>query len=549
MKVLLSTINSKYIHQNLAIRLLFALNKNFEGLSWKEFMGKECIEEIADYCSKFQIIAFSCYIWNISKILEVAKKIKALNHTCKILLGGPEVSYEWEELIHLKEIDYIITGEGEIPFSSFLNCFPVIDDVPGLIWKKNGIVIENKNTETFNLRELRNINPYLNDPEGELINKICYIEASRGCPHTCEFCLAGLDNKVRYLPLETIQSNLLYLIEKGRIIKFLDRTFNANPKFAISIFKFIIQNNRPGNIFQFEIKADIFQAELIEYIRLYVPKGIFRFEIGIQSLNAKSNNAIKRKQNYQNIKKFIEQVSDKIEIHLDLIVGLPFDYYVDIKFSFEEVFKLFAPELQLGILKFLKGTPVREQFKEHGCQFNEEPPYQIIRSNYLSESELQDILFVEQVLEIYWNKKRSLHALKFIALNYSVFDFLLGLGRYFETKTGFRKYDLNEIYGNIFEFSNLHYSENKLITELISMDYYLQHKVKPKIRFLPEIEKSLKIEIFEKLHLNHHKYRYIIHRISFNMHKFINENLIETGEDLLIIQYDGVSKPSIIINC
>ena len=547
MRVLLTTINSKYIHQNLAIRILYGLNKNYTNLCLKEFNRKDSSMDIADYCSNFELIAFSCYIWNISRILEVACLLKKKNPGCRIMLGGPEVSYEWENIIKLPEVDFIIPGEGEIPFSSFLNYYPVLKDVPGLIWKKNGKFIENTKAEIFKLQELENINPYLNESEEDLKNRICYIEASRGCPYSCEFCLAGLDNKVRYLPIETIQSNLLYLIEKGRIIKFLDRTFNANPKFAISIFKFIIENHRPGNIFQFEIKADIFQPELIEFIQLHVPKDIFRFEIGIQTLNIKSSDAIKRKQNYENIRKFIEQVSDKIETHLDLIGGLPYDYQDDIKFSFEEVFKLFAPELQLGILKFLKGTPVREHYKVHGYQFDDLPPYQIIRSNYLSESELQDILLVEQALEIYWNKKRALHTLKFIALNYSIFDFLRSLGRYFETKTGFRKYDLNEIYSNIFEFSKLHYPENKLITELISLDYYLQYKVKPRIRFLPEIDKSLKIEIVEKLHLNHHKYRYIIHRISFNMHKFINENLIEPVEDLLIIQYNGVSRPLIII--
>ncbi len=548
MKVLLSTINSKYIHQNLAIRLLFELNKNFESLSWKEFINKDSSIDIADYCANYELVAFSCYIWNITQILEVAQKIKHLNPECKILMGGPEVSYDWQELIGFNEIDFIILNEGEIPFSSLLSSYPNIDQVPDLIWKKNGTVIHNKGCEIFNLQQLSNINPYINEPEEELKNKICYIEASRGCPHTCEFCLAGLQNKLRNLPVETIHSNLLYLMEKGRIIKFLDRTFNANPNFAISIFKFILKNYKPGNIFQFEIKADILQPEIIEFINIHVPKGIFRFEIGIQTLNIKSNNEIKRKQNFENISKFIQEISDKIEIHLDLIVGLPHDYWEDIKYSFEEVFKLFAPELQFGFLKFLKGTPIRDNYKEHGYQFDAQPPYQIIESHYLSANELQKITIVEHALEIYWNKKRTLHTLKYVALNDSIFDFLYGLGIYFETKTGFRKYDLLEIYTNIYEFSGLYYPENKVISSLIALDYYLQYKVKPKNQFIDEIDKGVKYKILEKLHLNYNKYRYVIIPIQFKLEKFLNENVVEFSDDLLVVQYDGVNKPELIFS-
>jgi radical SAM superfamily enzyme YgiQ (UPF0313 family) len=522
------------------------MNRNFEGLSWKEFFIKQSTFEIAQYCANYQLVAFSCYIWNITLILEVAQKIKVINPGCYVLLGGPEVTYEWHEVIELKHIDFIITGEGEIPFSTFLSSYPVFENVPGLIWKKNGKVLENKALGFFDLHQLKNINPYKNDSDEELKTKISYIESSRGCPHCCDFCLAGLENRVRYLPIETIQSNLLYLMEKGRVIKFLDRTFNANPVFAISILKFIIGNYKPGNIFQFEIKADILQSELVEFINLHVPKGIFRFEIGIQTLNTKSNKAIKRKQNFENTRKFIEQVSGKIETHLDLIVGLPHDYWDDIKYSFEEVFKLFAPELQFGFLKFLKGTPIRKGSKEHDYLFESSPPYQIIRSKYLTEIELNKITIIEHALEIYWNKKRTIHTLKYLALNDSIFDFLYGLGLYFKTKTGFDRYDLKEIYGNIYEYTILKYPENKVITTLIALDYYLQYKVKPTTRFLDELNKPLKYGILEKLQLNYNKFRYIVHPIHFNLEKFINNKVLKFEDDLLIVQYDGVNKARII---
>jgi len=547
MNILLTTINSKYIHQNLAIRLLYELNKSHEGLGLQEFSPKNSTGEIVDFCCTYHLVAFSCYIWNIRQTLEVAQKIKQLNPACKILLGGPEVSYDWKEIIVLPEIDFIILGEGEIPFSSFLKSFPVLDQVPGLVWKKDADVIENNAPAVFNLQLLQNINPYISLPAEELQHKICYIEASRGCPNCCEFCLAGLHNKVRYMPEETIHENLLYLMEKGRIIKFLDRTFNTYPAFAISIFQFILNHYKPGNIFQFEIKADILQEDFISFIRLHVPKGIFRFEIGIQTLNAKSNREVKRKQNFENIKTFIGQISDKIEIHLDLIVGLPYDYIADIKFSFEEVFKLFTPELQLGFLKFLKGTPIRENFMEHAYQFDPLPPYQIVKSKYLTKAEIEEIALVEHALDIYWNKKRALHTLKYVALTYSIFDFLLGLGMYRKEKTGFRNNGLTEIYTTIHEFSMQHYPGNSLISELIALDYYMQHKVKPGIRFLPEVSKKERNEIFDKLKLNHHKYRYVIHIVHFSLQKLLNYGIVEPSADLLIIEYVGVDKPRILL--
>ncbi|HEX2937120.1 MAG TPA: DUF4080 domain-containing protein [Bacteroidales bacterium] len=547
MNILLTTINSKYIHQNLALGLLYALNKDHSGLHVKEFTLKSDTNEVADYCSPYDIVAFSCYIWNITLTLDAARKIKEINPQCKILLGGPEVSYEWNDIIALPYIDFIITGEGETPFSKLLEVYPNVQQVPDLIWKNEGNVIVNTVAETFDLQQLQYVNPYLNLDAEELKHKVCYIEASRGCPNCCSFCLAGLHNKVRYLPMENIQSNLLYLMEHGRVIKFLDRTFNTHPAFAISIFQFILDHYKPGNIFQFEMKADILQEELITFVRNHVPKGVFRFEIGIQTLNAQSNKEIKRRQHFENIKNFIDQVSDKVEIHVDLIVGLPHDYMADIKYSFEEVFKLFAPELQLGFLKFLKGTPIREKYKEHDYQFDPLPPYQIIESKYLSRQEIERVTLVEHALDIYWNKKRALHTLKYVALTYSIFDFLHDLGLYHQEQYGTMTPGITELYTTLYSFSQEQYPNDIVLQELTALDYYLQHKIKPGIRFLTEISKPERAEMLNTLHLNHHKYRYVMHRVHFSVQKLLYSGIVEPSDDMLIIEYTGVERPRIII--
>jgi radical SAM superfamily enzyme YgiQ (UPF0313 family) len=204
MSILLATLNSKYIHSNLAIRLLYQLNKQVEGLAWKEFTIKENKDEIADFCKDFEVVAFSVYIWNITQTLEVCRKIKGLNPSVKIMLGGPEVSYEYEPVIMLDEVDYIVVGEGEIPFARFLQQYKQNDLIPGIVSKKDGKIFYLPCLEDFDLRALEHINPYIDDEPAELYNKVLYVETSRGCPYKCEFCLASLDNKVRYLSMPRI---------------------------------------------------------------------------------------------------------------------------------------------------------------------------------------------------------------------------------------------------------------------------------------------------------------------------------------------------------
>lgn len=547
MQILLSTLNAKYIHMNLAIRLLYKLNENIPGLAWKEFTIKENKDEIAQYCSKFDIVAFSCYIWNITHTLEVCRKIKIINNNIKILLGGPEVSYDYEDVIKREEIDYLIIGEGEIPFREFLNNFPNVSLVPGLVWKDNNKVIENPLPKQFNLEEYREINPYENDAPEELYNKVCYIETSRGCPYKCEFCLASLDNKVRYLPNERIKANLLYLMQHGRVIKFLDRTFNIKKDFTIDIFRFILEHHRPENIFQFEITADIVHPEIIKFINEHVPKGLFRFEIGIQTVNQKANLEVSRKQNFEKTKNVILQLRDKVEMHLDLIVGLPLDYWEDIKYSFEEVFKLFPPELQLGFLKFLKGTPVREKYPEHEFVFDPNPPYQIIESNYLSKEQLHKITQLEHALEIYWNKKRALNTLKYVTQLYSIFDFLLELGIYFGERKPYHQYTLDDVYLIISSFVQEYYGNDTYLKELIALDYYLHYKVKPKNLIIEEINRSEKSSIIDAMALNHHKYRFVIFKTSFDVEQLISSGKIYPKHDYAIIQYDGVNKAALVL--
>jgi anaerobic magnesium-protoporphyrin IX monomethyl ester cyclase len=539
--ILLTTLNAKYIHTNLAIRLLYDLNKEFEGLEWKEFTIKEDQQEVSTYCAQYQIVAFSCYIWNITQTLEVCEKIKALNPDTKILLGGPEVSYEWEAVIALNCIDFIITGEGEIPFREFLTNYPKVHAVPSLIRKENGEVFYNPEVRNFDLNNYQGLMPYANEDPESLKNKVLYLETSRGCPYKCEFCLASLDNKVRYLPIETIKETLLFMMQNGKVIKFLDRTFNVKKLFTIDIFQFILDNHRPGNVFQFEITADIIHPDIVAFIREKVPKGLFRFEIGIQTVNQKANLEVQRKQNFNKTKEIVKKLDDLIEMHLDLIVGLPFDYWDDIKYSIEEVFKLFPPELQLGFLKFLKGTPMRDK-EEHSFIFDPNPPYQLIESKYLSKEELAKIVQLEHALEIYWNKKRAENTLRYVTERYSVFDFLLNLGIFFGERRAYHQYTLGDVYEILLEFAKNHFPNDLILKQLIALDYYLYYKVRPKPIEGVELSKTETNRWIEIMQFNKEGRRHIALPLLFDAEKWLSTFELSEGEYLLFVEFDGKQK-------
>ena len=548
MKILLTTLNAKYIHTNLAIRLLYELNHEFEGLDWKEFTIKEDKDGIAETCAQYDVVAFSCYIWNITQTLEVTERIKLLNPNTKILFGGPEVSYEYENVISRSDVDYIIVGEGETPFNEFIHSFPNVELVQSLVFKKDNQIVANKTAPMFDLKNFENSMPYRFDKPEDLLNKVLYIETSRGCPYKCEFCLASLDNKVRYLPNASIKATLLHMMQHGKVVKFLDRTFNIKKDFTLDIFDFILEHHQPQNVFQFEITADILHPDIIKYIHEKVPENLFRFEIGIQTVNQKANLQVSRKQSFEKTKGIIIDLQDKIEMHLDLIVGLALDEWDDIKYSIEEVFKLFAPEMQLGFLKFLKGTPLRDKSSQHGFVYDPMPPYQIIESDYLTKEQLAQIVKLEHALEIYWNGKKAINTLKYVTTHYSIFDFLLNLGAYFGTQKDYHKYSLNDVFEILTQFAGIQYPNDSVLKQLIAIDYYLHFKVKPKNLFLQEFSQAEKTKVINELKLNHHKYRFVMLPIDFDFKQFSNNQSIQEAKQPLIIQYNGTTKAEIVYN-
>jgi anaerobic magnesium-protoporphyrin IX monomethyl ester cyclase len=234
-----------------------------------------------------------------------------------------------------------------------------------------------------------------------------------------------------------------------------------------------------------------------------------------------------------------------VEMHLDLIVGLALDYFEDIKYSFEEVFKLYPLELQLGFLKFLKGTPVRDKANKHGFVYDPNPPYQIIESNYLSRAELHQIELVEHSLEVYWNKRRAFHTLTYVTKHYSIFDFFAGLGVYFSERKDLHQYTLKDIYELLFGFAETNYPTDSVLKQLITVDYYAYYKVKPQSLFCEELPRDEKFVLLNSLKLNHNKFRFVALPLTFDFDIFEKENRIEDSDCIVIFKYDGVEKATL----
>lgn len=485
MKTLLVGINSKYIHPNIAIRLLkgVALQAIPDvDIAIKEWTIKDSASTIVEEILNFNVdlIGFSCYIWNIELIKEILLALKMNRFLGKILLGGPEVSYEYQDFFSLYGVDYIIRNEGELAFTGLLKA---------LIQEHEPLGVPNLVTSQFeNQLELITSLDELPFPYDGLDYKhqIMYLEASRGCPYHCSYCMASLEKKVRTFSLDRIKDTILRLLRAGaKTFKFLDRTFNIDPKRAMELFRFINEQAPDHASFQFEISGDLFTSKMIDYLIHDVRPGLFRFEIGIQSTNPTTNRAIGRHQNttllFQNIQKL--QQGGKIGIHLDLIAGLPFEDLSSFKNTLNEAIQLRPLELQLGFLKFLKGTRIMQEASLYDYQWHKSAPYEIITNHILNEHDIAIIHTAENALDKFYNTpffKYTIHYILDLVPN--AFDFFFELGQYYEARYSWIGYNLDELFIRFDEFIMTQISiPHPTFLYLMKKDYLLHFSVKPKI--------------------------------------------------------------------
>ncbi|MEH6956629.1 B12-binding domain-containing radical SAM protein [Neobacillus drentensis] len=492
MNVICSTLNAKFIHTNLAIRYLKAYAAPEFNIQIKEYTIKDPVLNIVTdlYQLKPDVIGFSCYIWNIEETIKVVNLLKKVDPSLIIVLGGPEVTYDTREWIgKIPEVDFIVIGEGEQTFKQLLVEIERnhnYNKVPGIAFRDNDQIII---TPQMNKLDLKDIPSPYRFPEDivHLGKRVTYIETSRGCPFSCQFCLSSIEVGVRYFDREKIKDDIRYLMAHGaKTIKFVDRTFNISRSYAMEMFRFLIDEHLPGTVFQFEITADIMRPEVIEFLNQEAPKGLFRFEIGVQSTNDFTNELVMRKQNYSKLSRTVLMVKEgnKIDQHLDLIAGLPEEDYNSFRKTFNDVFELRPEELQLGFLKMLRGTGVRLRAADHEYVYMDHSPYEILSNNVLSFDDIVRIKQVEDVLEKYWNDHRMDATVEFLISNAfpSPFDFFQQFGSHWE-KQGWSRigHQLEDLFRRLYTFLE-HKGVNDLdvIVGLMKYDYLKHHKYKPR---------------------------------------------------------------------
>lgn len=485
--VLLVGINAKYIHSNLAVRYLKNYCRDeFEKIDIMEFSINDYIDNILKelYFATADIYAFSCYIWNIEIVMKICSSLKKAKPEAVIVLGGPEVSYDSREILeHNHYIDYIIFGEGENTFLELLKYLEgeSIDmgRIEGLC-RRNGIEAVENSPRSL-IPELDKLPfPYDIFPEN---NRIIYYETSRGCPFNCQYCLSSTVHGVRFLSTDRIREDISKFVQAGvKQVKLVDRTFNCNISRAVNIMEYIISLHT-GTNFHFEICADLLNEAFFEVLRK-APRGLFQFEIGIQSTNVNTLNEIKRKTDFEKLKLNVEKLIaiGNAHIHLDLIAGLPNEDFESFRQSFNDVYAMRPHMLQLGFLKLLKGSGLRENAVQYGIEFHDFSPYEVIRTSSISYEELLKLKNLEHVLELYYNSGRFQKALDFLFsnLNITPFDFYSSLSGYWHKHGYFRgSKGLNEQYTILYEYVNdtmrnrIDSPGHKVFNEMLKLDWLL----------------------------------------------------------------------------
>ena len=557
MRFLLCGINAKYIHSNLAIFSLkaYADRKKIPGaeIILKEYTINNYVEDILQdlYEEKADVVIFSCYIWNISFVRELAAELKKVSPAVKIWAGGPEVSYAANKFLEQNPaFDMIMQGEGEKVFSELIrltveekcrikdvykqseskqvlsgivekrqsierkqavkeakdiedNVYPTNYIDMSKLQKLQGIAVRdfsgeaalgnaesnigNKtkiiNTGFATLMDMDTI-PFVYEDFHLFEHKILYYETSRGCPFCCSYCLSSVDKTVRFRSLPIVKKELdAFLEAKVPQVKFVDRTFNCNRQRAIDIWSYLVEHDNGITNFHFEISSDLLGEEELELFAKMRP-GLIQLEIGVQSTNGETVDAIHRHMDLDRLFHYVDRVHElgNIHQHLDLIAGLPYENYERFGCSFDDLYAHEPDQLQLGFLKVLKGTMMEEEVKKYSILYRNQPPYEVLGTKWLSYDEIILLKGVEELVELYYNSGQYTLTLKYaVPFFESPFRFYEMFSAWYRGK-GYHKLNHNRLekYNILREFLREHIDENEWDTldEIMLYDMYLRENVK-----------------------------------------------------------------------
>lgn len=517
MNILLVGINAKYIHSNLAIHSLKAYADKYKEKidlveytinHYKDFILGDIFKKKPDF------IGFSCYIWNIELVTEVMTELHKVLPNMLIWLGGPEVSYRPNEILEkYPYVKGISVGEGEASFLSLMEHYidheKSLQEIDGIVYRQGDReIITNPAAEIVDMNSI----PYPYNELKQFDNRIIYYESSRGCPFSCSYCLSSVEKRVRFRDVELVKKEMQHLLDCNvPQVKFVDRTFNCNHKHTMEIWGYIKENDNGITNFHFEIAADLLNEEELDLVSTMRP-GLIQLEIGVQSTNPETLKAIDRTMDLLKLKKIVERVNKKENVHqhLDLIVGLPYEDYESFGRSFNDVYAMKPNQLQLGFLKLLSGTVMDQKKEEYKIVYQDCPPYEVLYTKWLSYKEVLRLKNIEEMVEVYYNSDQFNYSLKYFERIFMPpFELYEKLADFYEAKGLFKlKHNRIDRYIYLSEFAkevngNKDEIEQQGLLELLVFDLYLRENLKSRPSFAKD-ESEYK-EFVRKFYMNQEK--------------------------------------------
>lgn len=517
MKILLIGINAKYIHSNPAIYSLRACTGEYKkNIEIAEYTINQQTEDIRRdiYIQKPDVIAFSCYIWNWSVISKLLPDLAKLLPGVPIWLGGPEVSYRAEAVLEeFPQVKGIMVGEGEYTFMRLAGYYCTsyfksaeknneqgienscqIGNCEADLVKIPGIVTRDFNTGAPQVLDFADIPFWYADGDllkEEFQNRIVYYETSRGCPFRCSYCLSSIDKQVRFRPMEMVKKELDFFLEnKVPQVKFIDRTFNCKHSHAMEIWQYIYEHDNGVTNFHFEIAADIITEEELELLFKLRP-GQVQLEIGVQTTNPHTLAEIRRVTDMNQLRENVARLRNfhNIHLHLDLIVGLPFEDKTSFIKSFNDVYSMKPDDLQLGFLKILSGSHIGEMVEDYGIVYENNPPYEVLSTNWISYEDVIGLKRVEEMLAIYHNSGQFVHTIAFLERQFETpFALYEALAAFYERRGLFIQAPSRSYrYEVLLDFACEADAVNmEIYRELLTYDLYLREKLKSRPVFLQD---------------------------------------------------------------
>ena len=494
MKILLTAINAKYIHSNLAVYSLKAYAGDPDVEIAEYTINQPQDEILMDLYEKDpDILAFSCYIWNLEYVERLVRTFSRLCPDTQIWLGGPEVSYDARQVLdRLPGVTGVMKGEGEETFRQLCGAWhkgtPHYEAVSGITWRQeDGEIRENPWRPALDLDQI----PFVYDDTDPFQNKIIYYESSRGCPFSCSYCLSSVDKRLRFRSRSLVKKELQYLIDREiPLVKFVDRTFNCSHEHALEIWRYIRDHDKGKTNFHFEVAADLLNEEELELLASMRP-GLVQLEIGVQSVNPDTIREIRRVMNFDRVREVTARIREQRNIHqhLDLIAGLPYEDLESFRYSFDMVYDLKPDQLQLGFLKVLKGSYMEEQKEAYGLVHQEYPPYEVLYTRWISYEDIICLKGIEEMVEVYYNSSQFTHTMEALEQEFtSAFDMYRELWMFYRregyAKVQHRRSARYEILLRFLQTARPQKLER--YRELLVYDYYLRENAKSRPEFAGE---------------------------------------------------------------